>query len=168
VTIHRYGEETGDPYKAILGNGVSRIDEKHWQGGYPVEPERLTEFGFDVIVLAAYELQPDDEDRQRFPPAVKIICAPLDDDYNRDLKPEEIVIATNAANDALEALYTKKRVLVTCAAGRNRSGLISALMLMGRRGVSGKDAAAWVRGARAGALTNPRFLEFLERLPPQR
>jgi hypothetical protein len=53
-----------------------------------------------------------------------------------------------------------KRVLVHCAAGINRSGLLSAAALI-RSGEDPDDAIATVRAARAGALNNPEFLTLL-------
>lgn len=153
------------PYQSLRGASfASRIDDKHWQAGYPAQPEKLRAAGFDVIVLAAEELQPDARESRDFA-GVEIIYAPMEDDYDNDVSVEQVGTATEAANQALQRLYAGKRVLVTCAAGRNRSGLISALMLMARRGISGEEAAKWVQGARAFALTNPRFVAFLNKLP---
>ncbi|HEY2220504.1 protein-tyrosine phosphatase family protein [Actinomycetospora sp.] len=53
-----------------------------------------------------------------------------------------------------------KRVLVHCAAGINRSGLLAAASLI-REGTDPDDAIATVRAARAGALNNPEFVEAL-------
>jgi protein-tyrosine phosphatase len=53
-----------------------------------------------------------------------------------------------------------KRVLVHCAAGINRSGLLAAASLI-REGHDAEDAIATVRAARAGALNNPEFVEAL-------
>lgn len=56
-----------------------------------------------------------------------------------------------------------KRVLVHCAAGMNRSGLLSAASLI-REGWSADDAMEAVRTARHGALNNPEFVDLLRRL----
>ena len=56
-----------------------------------------------------------------------------------------------------------KRVLVHCAAGMNRSGLLSAASLI-REGWSADDAMDAVRTARHGALNNPEFVDLLRRL----
>ena len=56
-----------------------------------------------------------------------------------------------------------KRVLVHCAAGMNRSGLLSAASLI-RDGWSADDAMEAVRDARHGALNNPEFVDLLRRL----
>lgn len=55
-----------------------------------------------------------------------------------------------------------RRVLVRCAGGMNRSGLITALVLL-RAGYSADDAIALVRAKRSiNALTNPWFVAYLQ------
>jgi hypothetical protein len=53
-----------------------------------------------------------------------------------------------------------KRVLIHCAAGINRSGLLSAAALI-RGGHDPAEAIALVRQARSGALNNQNFVELL-------
>ncbi|MHC1561299.1 protein-tyrosine phosphatase family protein [Actinomycetospora sp. C-140] len=53
-----------------------------------------------------------------------------------------------------------KRVLIHCAAGINRSGLLSAAALI-RGGHDPDEAIALVRAARTGALNNPNFVDLL-------
>ena len=53
-----------------------------------------------------------------------------------------------------------KRVLVHCAAGINRSGLLAAASLI-REGTDPDDAIETVRATRRGALNNPEFVEAL-------
>jgi hypothetical protein len=53
-----------------------------------------------------------------------------------------------------------KRVLIHCAAGINRSGLLSAAALI-RRGHEVEEAVDLVRQARVGALNNPNFVDLL-------
>jgi protein-tyrosine phosphatase len=53
-----------------------------------------------------------------------------------------------------------KRILVHCAAGINRSGLLSAAALI-RGGHDADEAIDLVRRARHGALNNPEFVELL-------
>lgn len=55
---------------------------------------------------------------------------------------------------------TGKRVLIHCAAGMNRSGLLSAASLI-REGYTADDAIAAIREARPGALNNPEFVDML-------
>jgi protein-tyrosine phosphatase len=56
-------------------------------------------------------------------------------------------------------------VLVYCNAGRNRSSLMSALLLMRHTGCSGAVAVQALRRARPNALANPDFVTFLEGIP---
>lgn len=55
-------------------------------------------------------------------------------------------------------------VLVTCRAGRNRSGLIVALSLMSILRVDGKTALELLRSKRPGAVANPAFEAYIEGL----
>ncbi len=55
-----------------------------------------------------------------------------------------------------------ERVLVTCAMGRNRSGLISALAMRQAYKITGDHAIAAVRSARGpNALNNPQFCQVI-------
>ena len=55
-------------------------------------------------------------------------------------------------------------VLVYCEGGRNRSSLLSALIVKGLRDCSGAEAAQIVCKARPNALANPYFETFLREL----
>lgn len=55
-------------------------------------------------------------------------------------------------------------VLTMCNAGRNRSGLLSALIVRELSGLPGAAAMAVVRHHRPNALANPNFERFLEGL----
>lgn len=151
----------------LFGSGPpSKIDDRLYQSGYPMNPLLLKQAGFDAIVLSAMELQPEGNDLEtEFPPDVAVHCAPLDDDYDNGPSKNEARMAAEAANFVLAQLAKGKTVLVTCAMGRNRSGLINALVLTQRKGIDGRGAAAIVRIARANALTNPSFCAFLDRIP---
>ena len=52
-------------------------------------------------------------------------------------------------------------VLCYCSAGRNRSGLMNALLLCELTGCSGADAVDTVRSRRKNALANQHFVGFL-------
>jgi hypothetical protein len=56
-------------------------------------------------------------------------------------------------------------VLTMCNAGRNRSGLLSALIVRELVGLSGSAALAHVRVQRPEAIANPVFESFLRSLP---
>jgi protein-tyrosine phosphatase len=56
------------------------------------------------------------------------------------------------------------RVVTMCAQGRNRSGLLSALIVARVRRCSGLDAVRHVRSKVPEALNNADFAEWIERL----
>jgi protein-tyrosine phosphatase len=56
----------------------------------------------------------------------------------------------------------KTAALVHCHAGRNRSALFSALIVMFLTGMSGKESVKYVREKRPNALANEKFVEWLE------
>jgi len=58
-----------------------------------------------------------------------------------------------------------ERVLTMCNAGRNRSGLLSALIVRELGSIPGAAAMKIVRDARPNAIANPHFVKFLEGLP---
>jgi len=74
-----------------------------------------------------------------------------------------LLLAAGAARRAANGGFA---VLTHCNAGRNRSGLMSALLLREWLGLSGAEAMTHVRAARPRALANPAFEAFLAGLPP--
>lgn len=138
------------------------IGEGVWQGAVPTPGGIIRDAGFHMLVLCAMEYQLPAEEF----PGVEVVHAPNDDDDSRWPTREELRIATNAASRVLAALRANRKVLVTCWAGRNRSGLVSALALREYLGISGSAASALVRAARPHALTNSKFQACLARLPP--
>ena len=108
----------------------------------------------DAIVLAAMEYQPPADSF----PGAEVLHAPLDDDPQRPLREDEIVVATKAAGRVARRLRAGKRVLVTGAMGLNRSALIAALAMHDVFGMSADEIVGRLRGARgAWALSNPNF-----------
>lgn len=143
---------TRDPNRS-LGNAVTE-HESLWQGPIPPTGGRLDREGFQVLVLAAREFQPRAE---RFP-GVKVMHAPLND--ARPTLPE-VGIAMSAAKTVAAHLRRGDRVLVTCAAGLNRSGWIvaEALIQLGHRSDAAVKAVRRARGPKA--LSNPFFVALL-------
>lgn len=68
------------------------------------------------------------------------------------------------AKELANSIKNGSVALVHCNAGRNRSGLLSALILVHLRGYSGKLAIDTVREARPNALANETFVQYLEGL----
>lgn len=75
-------------------------------------------------------------------------------------------LAQLASHTVATAVRSELPTLVHCMAGRNRSGLIAALVVRELLGVSGSEAVARVRARRTGALTNPAFAAALAALGP--
>ena len=148
----------------IPGSGhANEIAPGLLQGGFPNNPERLAEEGIDVIVLSAVEFQPEGDEDLVFP-GVEVIAVPLVDDAMGPTT-RQMQAALEVASQVMQALEDGKTVLVTCALGRNRSGLITSLVLVGRYGMSGSEAVSRVREARPRALSNKAFVALLEKIP---
>ena len=151
----------------ITGSGsASEIAPGLLQGGFPNNPERLAEEGIDVIVLSAVEFQPEDdgEDLDLIFPGVEVIAVPLVDDAMGPTT-RQMQAALEVASQVVQALEAGKTVFVSCAMGWNRSGLINALALTQRYGMSGSEAVSRVRTARPRSLSNKAFVAILEKIP---
>jgi len=142
---------------------ASRIHQGLFQGSRPPTGARLQREGFRLLVLCAMEHQPP---ASAFP-GVTVIHAPNDDDFDRMPTREELQLALGAARQAALVLASGGLVLSTCFAGRNRSGLVSALSLHLWLGVSGNKAIEMIQARRQRALRNPGFLTVLGRLSAQ-
>lgn len=146
---------------------ASEIAPGLWQGSIPPRGKKLSRLGFDLLVLAAREWQ--------FSPElyhdVQVINAPNDD--NEDLYPltrDKLLMALQAAREVAETVSQGGKALVTCAAGMNRSGLVSALALHLLYGWSGARCIREVRVKRGLGkdgyvpLSNDKFVAVLRRL----
>lgn len=149
------------PYSEV-GYKPSRVFKRLHQGSRPPTGAVLAELGFEVLVLCAEEYQPAAEN---FPGLRHVIHAPYDDNMANGLKPEELVIAQSAARKVAMHLRKGRKVLVTCQAGANRSGLVSALAICRVSGMSGMQAASKIRESRPIALFNPHFVNHLLTVP---
>lgn len=68
--------------------------------------------------------------------------------------------------EALEFIKDGGSIVVMCHAGRNRSGLITTLLVRDILGCTGKRALELVRTARPNAVANPEFEDYLITLGP--
>ena len=93
---------------------------------------------------------------------IDYVQRPLSD--GRTLDEESFI---RVRNEVVDDLRNKRRVLVHCIAGKNRSGLLSAMTVMKLNCCSGKRAMDTVRAARPIALINPAFSEYLEKTPSE-
>jgi len=131
------------------------------QGSYPDHPpDAFTEF--DVVVFCAKELQPRNVKHH---PAQSAVFVPMDDDPYRPIDPPSGKTLHGIARKLANAVQGGKRVLITCAAGMNRSGLVTGLTLV-YLGWSGADAVKTIRTRRRKdegqeALFNPIFAQYV-------
>jgi hypothetical protein len=138
-----------------------------WQGSLPLAGSSVKGRGFTQLVLCARELQPPAGDY----PGVEVIYAPNDDhpDYG-PLDREKLRVAIRAAKQVAKGIRNGGQALVTCAAGANRSGLVSGLVLHMLLGWSGDQAVSQIRRKRKvkkgyKPLTNAEFTAALRTLP---
>jgi protein-tyrosine phosphatase len=138
---------------------ATRITHKLYQGSYPIQPIRPC--GFHVLVLCAKELQQRADEG-----GLTTVCCPLNDDGS-PMTQREWLRAVRMAEYVGTLLLRHARVLVTCAQGRNRSGLVNALVLYRLTSLSGPECIEHIRKLRPGSLTNDDFVDALRTLPPK-
>jgi protein-tyrosine phosphatase len=144
--------------RGMFGSGLaSPIAPNLYQGGFPRYLSRLPSEGIDLLVLCARELQPSTD---ALPSDLEVVYAPMDD-VDSGPTDEEKELALDAADQVVSALSAGQTVLVSCALGRNRSGLVTALALMEHFDISGREAVGHVRARRPNALTNTGFVKWL-------
>jgi protein-tyrosine phosphatase len=132
-----------------------------YQGSVPPTGEALRLARFSVLVLAAWQYQPKSENF----PGVRVIHAPFSDSLA--LTESDIEAYMTTAFMVAREVRNGSRVLVTCLAGKNRSGMINALAIRNLFGVSGSTAMNMVRDGRKReeALSNATYQQFLMSLP---
>lgn len=132
-----------------------------WQGGCPVDFEWVRRAGVSAII--------DIADADAHPPAgetdgLLYVKAPLVDGGALPDPALTVRLATLAAGLVADG----HTVLVHCTFGRNRSGLVAALVVREVLGISGADALAHVQAHRAGTVNNDTFADWLRTLPAPR
>jgi hypothetical protein len=141
-----------------------RIAQGIYQGPCPDSTEQVRRGGFHVLVFCAREIQP------YLPPHIAkglhVLYVPLNDSAMDPMTDDEWRAACEAGREVAQLTAGGARALTTCAMGLNRSGVVNALALHYRFGVSGKNAVSRIRMMRGGnALHNPSFVTRLSRLP---
>jgi hypothetical protein len=76
------------------------------------------------------------------------------------------VILDELVREVVTAVAGGRRVLVACAGGRNRSGLVLGLAVRELLACSGAEALRLVQSRREDALNNETFARHLAALPP--
>lgn len=137
-----------------------------YQGPCPLSTELVREHRFTVLAFCAREIQPP---LPRPEPGLVVLYVPLNDSYAEPMTDAEWALAL-AAGHAVSSLTAKGgRSLVTCAMGLNRSGIVNAVALHYRFGMSGDDAIQQIRATRGPqALSNPSFGRRLRALRARR
>lgn len=141
---------------------VTPLTDALWIGSKAQTGPALRQAGFDDLVLCAEEWQPPPE---AFP-GLAVLHAPFSD-AGQPPTQQEVEIALAAAGKTVERLNAGRRCLVTCMAGRNRSGLVCALALAEARGIPADQAGQVVRDLRPTSLTNMYFRGLLKRVVSQ-
>jgi protein-tyrosine phosphatase len=114
---------------------------------------------FDCLILMAREYQP----HQDCFTDIHVHHAPIEDGL---LSKEQLVMIFHAAAVAKDFLDSGRKVLVTCYAGLNRSGLVCALAACTTKSetLSLEKAIESIRNARGpSALHNQHFISFLKK-----
>ena len=137
----------------------SEILPRLWQGGTPesemietssIHSEAIQRFGFTAVVTLDARSQPAGW-------GVKELRYGFEDGK---LEREEIPRLLEVADWAYDHWQKGEKVLIRCQAGANRSGLITAIVLM-KDGMSAEVAIAKIRAKRKFALSNSDFVKFL-------
>lgn len=138
---------------------LTRIAPRLYQGSIPKTGPAVRRCGFDVLVLTAMEWQPPDH----IYPGVIVLRVPLTD-HGEPLTEQAWLAAIGMSKRIASHLRHGRRVLTTCHAGLNRSGLVNVLALHRLTGIAGKKLVRHVRSVRPGALSNPHFVRAVEAL----
>ena len=88
---------------------------------------------------------------------LKYVCRPIPDSPNFSHHTVE-----DAAFMAIAQLRTGRGVLIHCNGGRNRSSLVTAIVLMDLYKMSAKEAIAKMREIRPNALATKAFTDYLK------
>lgn len=132
------------------------IIQNLFQGAAPPYGETVAKLGFDTLVLCAKENQ-----REDLYPGIEVVLAPGDDDVRVERMMRDLPTWQQAAQIVAERVASGKKVLVTCMAGLNRSGMVTALALHQITGWSGKDIVEHIQASRDMALCNDTFADYI-------
>jgi hypothetical protein len=155
---------TSSLYPARRGIDASEIAPGLWMGSAPPHGRTLFRAGFHVLTLTAIEHQPSAE---YFPNVIVARVGLIDDGSPLTTSQWEQALSLSG-HLAREARHGRC-VLVTCAQGRNRSGLVTALTLARMTGCDGRAATRAVQERRKSpygpALTNSEYVKALRGVP---
>jgi protein-tyrosine phosphatase len=133
------------------------ITDRLWMGGMPTGIPKLFE-KWDVIVFCAGEYQPHvelPENRNK-----SIMRVPFDDSANA-INNSVAAELHKRAKQLAQMHAEGKNILITCFAGVNRSGLLTALTLRYAFGCDGDEAIYTIQAIRTFALSNKAFCHYI-------
>lgn len=137
-----------------------------WIGSQAKRGRALFEAGFTMLVLCSANWQP----RSFEVPGVFVLHAPFEDRHPAPASRDDLNTAWNTATAIANFVHENPaaRVLVTCMAGLNRSGLVVALALHQLYGWDSEQCLHVLRAHRPGAMFNRDFVRYLEWIAPPR
>jgi protein-tyrosine phosphatase len=135
---------------------ANKIIEHLYQGGLPPEGDALSKAGFHVVVLAAAEWQSASAYTN-----ITVIGAPGDDDPRPDRITRFVSTWRKAGIHVAEHVREGRNVLVTCMAGQNRSGMVTAFALRELTHLSAQEIISLIQAQRPMALCNTGFVAYL-------
>ena len=131
-----------------------------WWSGLPDDWQALRDQVDAVIDLADPGPGPSAEDLGE----ITYVKAPLEDG---ETLPEPVLL-DHLVGLVVDLVRQGRRVLVHCTFGKNRSGLVMALVVREVLGCDGPTALARVRAVRDNAVNNDAFSEWVSALPAPR
>jgi len=153
-----------------LGHDADEIVPGLWVGAWPrintLAALKLTH-AIEVVVFMARDAQPSPEHHQA---GLEVVMAPIDDCRYMSQADERTTLM--AATYVAACLIKQRPVLVTCAAGINRSAMVAALALRGALGYAPSHAIDVVRLKRhpqtsgIPVLSNDTFVKFIREVRP--
>jgi hypothetical protein len=137
---------------------TQQLPGRLWQGGCPVDFDWVRHLGIDVVVdLADADSVAPAADAE---PLTYLKC-PLVDGSQLPSP----VLTLGLARLVADLVRDGHRTLVHCTFGRNRSGLLTTLVVRDLLGLTGAEALAHVQAHRQDAVNNEDFATWLRSLP---
>jgi protein-tyrosine phosphatase len=146
----------------VLQGPSEIIPNRLWQGPWPDDLDLVVE-ELDLDLVVNLEFTPHGASRQSNL-SFDTIWFPMHDDSNLP----ELRELHKICGHITERIKRGGRVLVHCAAGLNRSGLVTALVVRQYYEIKGSKAVDLVRSKRPWALCNPTFAKYLVSLKEPR
>lgn len=147
----------------MINYQAHKISDRLYQGGVPPSGNSLRKAGIDVLVLCALEWQ---DDSGKAHPGLTVIRCGGEDDLRPQKLRDYLPAWQRAARQVAQHVKEGRNVLVTCMAGHNRSGIVSAMALIELTGMSGVEAVDHIQRSRPMALNNDTFVDYLIKAYP--